>query len=163
MRHDHFNRFMVRIGLLLVVWLLTLPLSAQTRLPDENQDINEVTLAGEMIRLDNLVLAEDLLQTYGWRWKSRDDEVVFYTRIGNYKASMFRLKSVSEEDWRLHLICFTTTTHPERLIESMYRVGFRMTGFEGDTAYFEQVDGDMTATLEVDMVLPSFSMVFYVR
>ena len=154
---------MTRIGVWLLLWLLALPLSAQTRLPDETQDINEVTLAGEMIRLDNLVLAEDLLQTYGWRWKFRNYETVFYTRVGNYKGSVFRLKSVSEKDCRLQLISFTTTTHPRRLIDSMHRIGFKMTGFEEDTAYFEQVDGDMKATLEVVNSLPSFSMVFYVR
>lgn len=154
---------MIKIGVWLLFWLLGLPLSAQARLPDETQDINEVALAGEMIRLDNLVLAEDLLQTYGWRWKFRNYETVYYTRVGNYKGSVFRLKSVSEKDRRLQLISFTTTTHPRRLIDSMRRIGFKMTGSEENTAYFEQLDGDQKAMLEVDVSLPSFSMVFYVR
>ena len=154
---------MIRIGVWLLFWLLGLPLPAQTPLPDETQDINEVTLAGEMIRLDNLVLAEDLLQTYGWRWKFRNYETVYYTRIGNYRGSAFRIVSVSEKDRRLQQISFTTTTHPKRLIDSMRRIGFKMKSFKENTAYFEQVDGDQKATLEVDVSLPAFSMVFYVR
>jgi len=116
-----------------------------------------------MIRLDNLVLAEDLLQTYGWRWKFRNYETVYYTRIGNYRGSAFRIVSVSEKDRRLQQISFTTTTHPKRLIDSMRRIGFKMKSFKENTAYFEQVDGDQKATLEVDVSLPAFSMVFYVR
>lgn len=154
---------MTKMGIFLFCFLLSLPISGQTRLPDESQDINEVTLVGEMIRLDDLALAEDLLQTYGWQWKSRNYETVQYNRIGNYKASIFWLESVSPEDRRLSVICFTTTTSPQRLIESMRRIGFKMTGYEEDTVYFEQMDGDITAKLDVDMVLPSFSMFFEIR